>query len=228
MIQPLTVLDGVVAALPFANVDTDMILPSRFLKTIRRSGLGTALFHGLRYDAQERELPDFALNRAPWRDAKFLVAHDNFGCGSSREHAVWALLDFGIKCVIAPRFADIFSNNAGKNGVLTITLEDAVCEWLIVEASSPATARLHLDLPAQTLTSAGGEVIAFDISAERKRRIVEGLDDIQETLRHEVEIASHEAQVCYPRPSLPRGPGLFSGEPVRRNHEAGRALPYLP
>ena len=143
--QAFTVLTGVPAPLPVQNVDTDKIIPARFLKTIKRSGLGVHLFDALRYDGDGRENPDFVLNRKPYRNAEILIAYENFGCGSSREHAPWALLDFGVRCVIAPSFADIFFNNSFKNGVLAIALPRAVCDALMEDASLGLNARLTID-----------------------------------------------------------------------------------
>lgn len=201
--QSLTKLAGVAAALPQANVDTDMILPARFMKTTSRNGLGRALFHALRYDAQGDIKRDFVLNRDPWDRAIFLIALDNFGCGSSREHAPWALLDFGIRCIIAPSFADIFANNCTKNGILPLRLDGEICQSLMADAGRPETAGLELDLPRQALIRASGEVLHFDVQPEIKRRLVQGLDDIQETLRHEDALRAHDAAVAYPHPHVP-------------------------
>lgn len=203
MSVPLTVIDGIAAGLPLANIDTDMMLPSRFLKTTRRSGLGIALFDALRFDADGAERPDFVLNRPPWREASFLVTLDNCGSGSSREHAPWALLDFGIRCIIAPSFADIFANNCLKNGILCLKLDRERCDRLLRDASRADSARLHLDLPNQTLKTADGETIYFDLPAEWKARLIEGRDDIVETMRFVTAIASHDAGITYPRQYVP-------------------------
>lgn len=174
--QPFTHLDAIAAPLPLANVDTDKILAGRFLKTISREGLGEKLFWSLRQD------PAFVLNCAPWSDAAILLALDNFGCGSSREHAPWALLDFGIRCVIAPSIADIFYNNCFKNGILPIVLPKGEIARLIALAQHPATARFHVDLPAQLVRPATGSPILFEIDARRKRDLMEGVDEIGDTL----------------------------------------------
>jgi 3-isopropylmalate/(R)-2-methylmalate dehydratase small subunit len=193
--------------LPLANVDTDMILPSAFMKTTGRTGLGRALFHALRHDtATGAERADFVLNALPWRNAVFLIARENFGCGSSREHAVWALHDFGIRCVIAPSFADIFAGNCIKNGILPLALDGASCERLSACAAHPATAHLSLDLVNQTLTTSYGERLPFAFDNDRKRRLVEGMDEISETLRHEDALAAHETGAAFPRPTIPANP----------------------
>jgi 3-isopropylmalate/(R)-2-methylmalate dehydratase small subunit len=165
-----------------ANVDTDRILAGQFLKTISREGLGPRLFSAMRY-AGARERPEFVLNQQPWRNAGILVALDNFGCGSSREHAVWALADFGIRCLIAPSFADIFSNNCQKNGILLIALNRALVDRLMGDATDPARARLHIDLPQQSICCADGTVIHFDMAPERKNALLQGLDEIASTLK---------------------------------------------
>ncbi|MFA7601656.1 MAG: 3-isopropylmalate dehydratase small subunit [Novosphingobium sp.] len=168
-------IERVAAPLPRANVDTDAILPSRFLKTIHREGLGEGLFADLRAE------PDFMLNRAPWDEAGILVALGNFGCGSSREHAPWALLDFGIRCVIAPSFADIFYNNCFKNGILPLVLSDEAVDELMTLASSPQTCRFIVDLPAQEVRAAG-RCWSFDIDPKRKIDLLEGRDEIGRSL----------------------------------------------
>ena len=191
--QPFTTLTAVAAPMPAANVDTDKIIPARFLKTIKRSGLGKALFDGLRYDANGAEKPDFVLNRPAYRGAEILIAHENFGCGSSREHAAWALLDFGIRCVIAPSFADIFNGNALKNGVLPVVLPRAVCDALMADAALGANARITVDLERQVVVRPSGEEIPFDVDPMRRRFLLEGLDDIGQTLKSEPAIATFEA-----------------------------------
>ncbi|ARR54452.1 3-isopropylmalate dehydratase small subunit [Rhizorhabdus wittichii DC-6] len=191
--QPFTRLDAIAAPLPVANVDTDKILAGRFLKTTTREGLGDKLFWALRRD------PGFVLNRAPWDRAGMLIARDNFGCGSSREHAPWALLDFGISCVVAPSFADIFYNNCFKNGLLPIVLPEAEVERLLRLAADPATARMTVDLPAQTI-AAGDAVIRFAIDPRRKQDLVEGIDEIAATLGHGDAIARFEARTAAAMP----------------------------
>ena len=192
--RAFTTLTGVAAPMPAANVDTDKIIPARFLKTIERTGLGKHLFSGLRYDETGAERPGFVLNQPTYRKAEILIAHENFGCGSSREHAPWALLDFGIRCVIAPSFADIFHTNAYKNGVLPIALPRAVCDALMEDAALGGNARLTIDLARQVVVRPGGEEIAFEIDPFRKRLLLNGLDDIGQTLQHDDAIARFEAR----------------------------------
>src|SRR5215217_6334470 len=171
-------LTGVAAPLPIINIDTDMIIPKQYLKTIKRTGLGTALFSEMRYNEDGSENPDFVLNKTAYRNAKIIVAGDNFGCGSSREHAPWALLDFGIRCVISTSFADIFYNNCFKNGILPLVLPKAVCQQLIDDAERGANATLTIDLEAQELTRPDGERIAFEVEPSRRSRLLAGLDEI--------------------------------------------------
>ena len=190
---PFRTLTGIAAPLPIANVDTDMLLSAKFLKTVSRAGLGTGLFHVLRVDEEGRERPDFILNRDPWRQARILIALDNFGCGSSREHAPWALLDFGISCIIAPSFADIFHGNCFKNGILPITLPRAMIDLLMAEAADPDRATMTVDLKAGTITHAGG-VLPFAIDPQRRERLLGGVDDIAVTLTCEAAIAAQEAR----------------------------------
>ncbi len=189
---PFTRLTAIAAPLPVANVDTDMLLPARFLKTVSRKGLGTALFHAQRFDMDGAERPDFPLNRLPWRGAEILVALDNFGCGSSREHAPWALEDFGIRCIIAPSFADIFYGNCFKNGMLPIVLDAAKVERLMADAEQPNTATMTVDLQRQTIVRANGEVIDFSIDPQRRQRLLDGVDEIAQSLTFEKTIAAHE------------------------------------
>ena len=189
-----TRLTGVAAPLPMANVDTDKIIPARFLKTIKRTGLGVHLFDTLRFDADGRERPEFVLNQGPYRKAEILIAHENFGCGSSREHAPWALLDFGIRCVIAPDFADIFHNNTFKNGILPIRLPRAVCDQLMEDARQGDNARLTIDLEEQVVVRPNGEKIRFEIDPFRKHLLLNGLDDISQTLQHTASIDAYEAK----------------------------------
>jgi len=191
--EPFRRLTGIAAPLPIANVDTDMMLSAAFMKTVSRNGLGTGLFHALRRDATGRDRPAFVLNRDPWRDARIIVALDNFGCGSSREHAPWALLDFGIRCIVAPSFADIFYGNCFKNGILPILLPRATIDLLMAEAGDPATATFTVDLEALTINHAGGTTI-FELDAQRRDRLLNGVDDIAAALRFERDIAKHEAR----------------------------------
>ena len=197
-------LSGIAAPLPLDNVDTDKILAGRFLKTVTREGLGKALFHTMRFDDDGNERPGFILNREPWRHAGILVACDNFGCGSSREHAPWALLDFGFRCVVAKSFADIFFNNCFKNGILPIALAADTVELLLTEAANPETAMLKVDLPAQTITRTNGQVIGFDVAPEQKRTLLLGLDAIAETLTLVNAIATYEDT----------NKSVFSGMPI--------------
>ncbi|MEM1353050.1 MAG: 3-isopropylmalate dehydratase small subunit, partial [Pseudomonadota bacterium] len=171
-------LTGIAAPMPLINVDTDMIIPKQFLKTIKRSGLGVNLFHEMRYDDDGMEIPEFVLNRDAYRSAEILVAGDNFGCGSSREHAPWAIKDFGIRCVIAPSFADIFYNNCFKNGILPIASAQEYVDVLMKDAEKGANARMTVDLEAQTVTTSDGEKFVFEVDAFKKRCLLEGLDDI--------------------------------------------------
>ena len=191
--QPFTTLTGVAAPLPLANVDTDKIIPARFLKTIKRTGLGVHAFDTLRYDADGAERPDFVLNQPAYRSAEILIAHENFGCGSSREHAPWALLDFGIRCVIAPDFADIFHGNCFKNGVLPVALPRAVCDVLMEDARLGANARITVDLQRQVVVRPNGEEVAFSVDALRRRMLLEGLDEIGQTMRRGAAIDAFEA-----------------------------------
>jgi 3-isopropylmalate/(R)-2-methylmalate dehydratase small subunit len=190
--QPFTTLTGVAAPLPMANVDTDKIIPARFLKTIKRTGLGVHLFDTLRYRPDGSENPDFVLNQGPYRNAEILIAHENFGCGSSREHAPWALLDFGIRCVIAPDFADIFHNNTFKNGILPIRLPREICDQLMEDARMGGNARITVDLARQVVVRPNGEEIPFDIDPFRKHLLLNGLDDIGQTMQRATAIDSFE------------------------------------
>ena len=192
--EAFTKLSGVAAPLPLANVDTDKIIPARFLKTIKRSGLGVHLFDTLRYDETGAERPDFVLNREPYRHAEILISHENFGCGSSREHAPWALLDFGIRCVIAPDFADIFHNNCFKNGILPVRLPRDACDKLMEDAKMGGNARVTVDLEREVVVRPNGEEIPFKIDAFRKRLMLNGLDDIGQTLQHGKAIDSFESR----------------------------------
>jgi 3-isopropylmalate/(R)-2-methylmalate dehydratase small subunit len=189
-----TTLTAIAAPLPLANVDTDKIIPARFLKTIKRTGLGVHLFDTLRFDATGAERPEFVLNREPYRHAQILVAHENFGCGSSREHAPWALLDFGIRCVIAPDFADIFYNNCFKNGILPVRLPRDVCDQLMEDAKLGGNARITVDLERQVVIRPNGTEQKFEIDPFRRHLLLEGLDDIGQTLRHGASIDAYEAR----------------------------------
>ena len=193
-------LTGVAAAMPMINIDTDMIIPKQFLKTIKRTGLGKSLFYEMRYDAEGNENPEFVLNQPAYRDAKILVAGANFGCGSSREHAPWALLDFGIKCVIAPSFADIFYNNCFKNGILPIVLPQTEVDKLLDDASRGSNATVTVDLEAQEIRGPDGGIIKFDIDPFRKKCLLEGLDDIGLTLQKQDSITNYEKTVQVARP----------------------------
>ncbi len=194
--QAFTTLTAIAAPLPMANVDTDKIIPARFLKTIKRTGLGVHLFDTLRYDAEGAERPEFVLNREPYRHAEILVAHENFGCGSSREHAPWALLDFGIRCVIAPDFADIFNNNSFKNGILPVRLPREVCDALMQDAALGGNARITVDLQRQVVVRPNGEEIAFAVDPFRRGLLLEGLDDIGQTLQRVTAIDAYEARLA--------------------------------
>ncbi len=201
--QPFTILTGIAAPLPEANIDTDKIIPSRFLKTIQRSGLGRNAFDPMRYNEDGSEKPDFVLNREPYRHAEILVTYENFGCGSSREHAPWALLDFGIRCVIAPSFADIFHNNCFKNGILPIRLPRDVCEALMQDAAQGGNSRLTVDLERQCVVRPDGEEIPFEVDAMRRRLLLEGLDDIGQTLQHAPAIERFEQNRAARSPWMP-------------------------
>jgi 3-isopropylmalate/(R)-2-methylmalate dehydratase small subunit len=197
-----TKLDGIAAPLPLINVDTDMIIPKQYLKTIQRTGLGVALFSEMRYEDDGSEKADFVLNKPAYRDAQILVAGDNFGCGSSREHAPWALLDFGIRCVIAPSFADIFYNNCFKNGILPIVLPQEEVDKLMDDAGRGANARLTVDLEAQTISGPDGGTISFDIDPFKKHCLLNGLDDIGLTMEKEDAIDAYEKQRATSMPWL--------------------------
>src|SRR5687767_4419448 len=189
-----TQLTGVAAPLPIINIDTDMIIPKQYLKTIKRTGLGTALFSTMRYNADGSENPDFILNKPAYRNSKILVADDNFGCGSSREHAPWALLDFGIRCVISTSFADIFFNNCFKNGILPIVVSPEDLEKLFDDADRGANATLTIDLENQEIRGPDGGTVKFDVDPFRKHCLLNGLDDIGLTMTKRDKIDSYEAQ----------------------------------
>jgi len=193
-------LTGVAAPLGIINIDTDMIIPKQFLKTIKRTGLGKALFSEMRYREDGTENPDFVLNKPAYRGAKILVAGDNFGCGSSREHAPWALKDFGITCVISTSFADIFYNNCFKNGILPITVTPEQLALLMDDAERGANATLTVDLEAQSIRGPDGGTVHFDIDPARKASLLEGLDDIGMTLTKGEAIARFESAAARNRP----------------------------
>ena len=195
-------LTGVAAPLPMINIDTDMIIPKQFLKTIKRTGLGKSLFFEMRYDDDGAEIATFVLNQPAYRDAKILVAGDNFGCGSSREHAPWALLDFGIRCVIATDFADIFYNNCFKNGILPIKLPQEDVDKLMEDAERGANATVTVDLEKQEISGPDGGVISFDVDAFRKYCLINGLDDIGLTMKKSDKIAAFEEKSKAEQPWL--------------------------
>ena len=195
-----TTLSGIAAPMPLINIDTDMIIPKQFLKTIKRSGLGVNLFDEMRYDDDRNEIPTFVLNKPQYRDAQILVAGDNFGCGSSREHAPWAIADFGITCVIAPSYADIFYNNCFKNGILPIVLPQEQVDVLMKDAEKGANARIEIDLEGQTITSSDGDVFSFEVDAFKKHCLINGLDDIGLTMEKAASIDSFEATASQSRP----------------------------
>jgi len=201
--QAFTVLTGIAAPLPLANVDTDKIIPARFLKTIKRTGLGVHLFDTLRFDGAGAEHPDFVLNTEPYRHAEVLIAHENFGCGSSREHAPWALLDFGIRCVIAPSFADIFHTNCFKNGILPIALPREVCDRLMEDARMGGNARLTIDLGRQVVVRPNGEEIPFAVDALRRELLLNGLDEIGQTMQRGPAIDAYETRLRQQAPWMP-------------------------
>ena len=190
--EKFNTLQGTAAPFPMVNVDTDRIIPARFLKTIKKTGLGKNLFNELRYDEDGSEKPDFILNKPAYRETRILVAGDNFGCGSSREHAPWALIDFGIRCVIAPSFADIFNNNASKNGMLLIALPQETVDKLMEDAEKGGNARLSVDLEKQQIVRPDGETIDFDIDPFKKHCLLNGLDDIALTLQKDEKISGFE------------------------------------
>ena len=193
-------LTAVAAPLPLINVDTDMIIPARFLKTIKRTGLGADLFSTLRFNEDGSDREDFVLNKPAYKDAEILVAGENFGCGSSREHAPWALLDYGIKCIIAPSFADIFYNNSSKNGILLIQLPKEEVDKLMENAERGANATLSIDLEAQEIIGSDGVVIQFEINSFKKRCLLNGLDDIGLTLQKSDKIDGYEERLKITQP----------------------------
>ena len=190
--EKFTTLTGIAAPMQLVNIDTDMIIPKQFLKTIARTGLGKNLFDEMRYNLDGTEIADFVLNQPAYRHAEIIIAGDNFGCGSSREHAPWALLDFGIRCVISTSFADIFYNNCFKNGILPIVMPPEVVEVLMTDARRGANARMSVDLETQTVTTSDGQVFAFEVDAFRKHCLMNGLDDIGLTLEKAAAIDTFE------------------------------------
>ena len=198
--QKFTALTGIAAPMALVNIDTDMIIPKQFLKTIARTGLGKNLFDEMRYTLDGAEIPEFVLNQPAYRQAEILVAGDNFGCGSSREHAPWALLDFGIRCVISTSFADIFYNNCFKNGILPIVMPPEVVDLLMADAKKGANARQTVDLAAQTVTTSDGQVFGFEVDSHRKHCLINGLDDIGLTLEKVAAIDSFEKRQATLRP----------------------------
>jgi 3-isopropylmalate/(R)-2-methylmalate dehydratase small subunit len=197
--EKFTSLTGAAAPLDITNVDTDMIIPKQYLKTIKRTGLGSGLFAELRYKEDGTENPEFVLNKPAYRKAKILVAEDNFGCGSSREHAPWALLDFGIRCVISTSFADIFYNNCFKNGILLVIVSPEDLAKLMDDAKRGANATLSIDLEAQEIRGSDGGVVAFDIDPFRKHCLSNGLDDTGLTLQKAAKIEAFEAKAAAER-----------------------------
>jgi len=195
-----TQISGIAAPMPLVNIDTDMIIPKQFLKTIKRSGLGKNLFDEMRFDRDGKENPDFVLNKPQYRQAQILVAGDNFGCGSSREHAPWALLDFGIRAVISTSYADIFYNNCFKNGILPIVLPPEAVAVLMKDAEKGANARIEVDVENQTVTASDGEAFHFEIDAFKKHCLLNGLDDIGLTMEKAASIDTFEASAAAARP----------------------------
>ena len=198
--QKFDKLTAVAAPLPIINVDTDMIIPARFLKTIKRTGLGKSLFYTLRFDENGNEREDFVLNKNAYRNAEILVAGNNFGCGSSREHAPWALKDFGIRCVISSSFADIFYNNSSKNGILLIKLPQEDVDKLMEGAERGSNSTITVDLDAQKITGPDGDVIEFDIDPYKKHCLLNGLDDIGLTMQKESKIHAFEERLKITQP----------------------------
>ena len=193
-------LTGIAAPMPLVNIDTDMIIPKQFLKTIKRTGLGVNLFDEMRYNDDGSEKPDFVLNQPAYRNAQILVAGDNFGCGSSREHAPWALLDFGIKALISTSFADIFFNNCFKNRILPIVLPPEAVSVLMDDARKGENARMTVDLESQTVTTSDGQSFGFEVDAFKKHCLLNGLDDIGLTLEKVASIDTYEANAAQARP----------------------------
>ncbi|NJS38142.1 MAG: 3-isopropylmalate dehydratase small subunit [Rhodobacteraceae bacterium] len=197
---PFTTLTGIAAPMPLVNIDTDMIIPKQFLKTIERSGLGKNLFDEMRYTLDGAEIPDFVLNQSAYRKSQIIIAGDNFGCGSSREHAPWALLDFGIRCVISTSFADIFFNNCFKNGILPVVLPQEAVDHLMDDARKGENARVTVDLESQNVTASDGRSFRFDVDAFKKHCLLNGLDDIGLTMEKASAIDAYEAKTAASRP----------------------------
>ncbi len=195
-----TTLTGIAAPMPLVNIDTDMIIPKQFLKTIHRSGLGKNLFDEMRFNADGTEVADFILNQPAYRESQIIVAGDNFGCGSSREHAPWALLDYGIRCVISTSFADIFYNNCFKNGILPIVMPQEVVDVLMEDARKGANARMTVDLENLTVTTSDGQSFAFELDPFRRHCLLNGLDDIGLTMEKSTAIDTFETQMAQSRP----------------------------
>ncbi len=195
-----TTLTAVAAPMPIVNVDTDMIIPKQYLKTIKRTGLGTALFSEMRYNEDGTDNPDFVLNKPAWKDARIIVAGDNFGCGSSREHAPWALKDYGVTCVISTSFADIFHNNCFKNGILPVVVSPDDLEKLMDDAGRGANATLTVDLEAQEIRGPDGGVVTFEVDAFKKHCLLNGLDDIALTQEKSAKIDGYEENMSENRP----------------------------
>jgi 3-isopropylmalate/(R)-2-methylmalate dehydratase small subunit len=193
-------VSGIAAPMPLVNIDTDMIIPKVFLKTIKRSGLGVNLFDEMRFERDGTEKADFVLNKPQYRDASIIVAGDNFGCGSSREHAPWALADFGIKVIVSTSFADIFFNNCFKNGILPVVLPQEQVDVLMADAEKGANARMTVDLEAQEITTSDGQVIPFEVDAFKKHCLLNGLDDIGLTMEKADAIDAYEARAAAERP----------------------------
>ena len=189
-------MTAIAAPMPLINIDTDMIIPKQFLKTIKRSGLGVSAFHEMRYQMDGTENPDFVLNQDAYRNANILVAGDNFGCGSSREHAPWALLDFGVRCVISTSFADIFYNNCFKNGILPVIVTDKELNVLMQDAEKGSNARMVIDLESQLIETSDGKVINFNVDQHRKHCLINGLDDIGLTMEKAASIDMFEKQMA--------------------------------
>ncbi|MFC4214795.1 3-isopropylmalate dehydratase small subunit [Pseudophaeobacter arcticus] len=193
-------LTGIAAPMPLVNIDTDMIIPKVFLKSIARTGFGKNLFDEMRYNRDGTEIADFVLNKPQYRNAEILVAGDNFGCGSSREHAPWAIADFGIKCVVSTSFADIFFNNCFKNGILPVVLPQEQVDLLMKDAEKGANARMTVDLEAQEITTSDGDVIKFEVDSFKKQCLLEGLDDIGQTLQKQSAVQTYEGKMAQERP----------------------------
>ncbi len=198
--EKFTKIQGIAAPMPLVNIDTDMIIPKVFLKSIQRTGFGKHLFDEMRYNRDGTEIEDFVLNKPQYRNAEILIAGDNFGCGSSREHAPWAIADFGIKCIVSTSFADIFFNNSFKNGILPIVLPQEQVDILMADAEKGANARMTVDLEAQEITTSDGVVITFDVDPFKKHCLLNGLDDIGLTMEKADAIKTFEEQASQARP----------------------------